>query len=32
MGVRRIAVLDEPAVGGVRVIKLKERAGIDWRA
>src|SRR5262249_28264374 len=29
IGVRRIAVLDEPAAGGAKVIKLKERAGID---
>src|SRR5262249_30309089 len=31
-GVYRIAVLDEPAAGGLKVIKLKEHAGIDWRA
>ena len=32
-GVRRIAVLDEPAAtGGAEIIQLKERAGIDWRA
>ena len=33
-GVRRIAVLDEPAAtaGGAKVIKLKEHAGVDRRA
>jgi len=29
IGVRRIAVLDEPAAGGAKVIKLKEHAEID---
>jgi hypothetical protein len=29
IGVCRIAVLDEPAAGEAKVIKLKERAGID---
>jgi hypothetical protein len=28
-GVRRIAVLEEPALGEVEVIRLKERAGSD---
>ena len=32
IGVRRIAVLDEPAAGGAKIIKLKEHAGIDRRA
>src|SRR5262249_28605005 len=35
IGVRGVAVLDEPAVaaaGGAKVIKLKEHAGIDRRA
>ena len=31
-GVRGIAVFDEPAAGGAKVIKLKGRAGIDRRA
>jgi len=30
-GVHRIAVLDEPGAGGAKVIKLRERAGIDRR-
>src|SRR5262249_6764604 len=32
IGVCRIAVLDEPAAGGSKVIKLKEHVGIDRRA
>jgi hypothetical protein len=32
IGVRRIAVLDEPAAGESKVIELEERAGIDRRA
>jgi len=32
IGVRGVAVLDEPAAGGLKVIKLKEPAGIDRRA
>jgi len=32
IGVRRIAVLDEPAAGGAEVISLKERAEVDRRA
>ena len=32
IGVCRIAVLDEPAAGGAKIIKLKEHAGIDRRA
>jgi len=32
IGVRRIAVLDEPAAGGAKVIKLREHAGIARRA
>jgi hypothetical protein len=30
--VHRIAVLDEPAAGGLKVIRLEERAGIKRRA
>jgi hypothetical protein len=32
MDVRRIAVLAEPVAGGVKVIRLKERAGSDRRS
>ena len=32
MGVRRIAVLDEPTPGGAEVIKLRDRVGSDRRA
>src|SRR5262245_60828845 len=32
IGVRGVAVLDEPAAGGAKIIKLKEHAGIDRRA
>ena len=31
-GVRRIAMLEEPAAGGAKVIKLKEWAGVARRA
>jgi len=32
IGVQRIAVLDESAAGGAKVIRLRERAGIDRQA
>jgi len=32
IGVCRVSVLDEPAAGGSKVIKLKEHAGIARRA